>query len=212
MEFYSVHRPFDHSHLGEEKHQMLNLNRRLQNYLGRVKHLEEENMLLATEIQTLRRSNQGASAHRSGLEEALRQARLDLDAAWRVRLHTEVEVGRLTRELQTLDLQRQKEIEAQMEAKMNLNQSVKELEEEKKAQIWLREKITHLEQEMKHLIQSHEEDVAHIEATLTHSRYTAPSTLVQRGNQMPNLLQMGQEYSQRATEHGTRQSRPIRDN
>ncbi|XP_070768444.1 nestin [Enoplosus armatus] len=199
MELHSVHKTFHHSHLGEEKHQMLNLNRRLETYLSRVKLLEEENALLAKEIQTLRHSNHGASTRRKGLEEELQQARLEVDVAWRDRVHTELEVGRLVEELQALDLHRQKEAQAQVKTKTKLEQSRKALEEEQRAQIWLREKVSQLEHEMRLLIQTHQEDVAHLEASLTHSRATMPPTLAQRGNQTPNLLQLGQEYSQSAT-------------
>lgn len=177
---------------------MLNLNRRLETYLSRVKLLEEENALLATELQALRRSNHGASAQMKGLEEELRQARLEVDATWRDRFHTEVEVGRLAEKLQALDLQRKTEAQARVEAKTKLEQSRKELEEEQRAQIWLREKVHQLENEMMHLIQTHQEDVANLEATMTHSRATVPPTLAPRGNQTTNLLQLGQEFSQRA--------------
>lgn len=199
MELHSLHKSLHHSHLGEEKHQMLNLNRRLETYLSRVKHLEEENALLAKEIQALRRSNHGASSRRKGLEEELRQARLEVDAAWRDRVDTEQEVRKLTEELQAVDQLRLKEAQAQAEAKMKVQQSRKELEEEQRAQMWLREKVNQLEHEMSHLIQTHQEDVAHIEATLTHSRATAPPTLAQRAYYTSNLLQVGEEYSQRAT-------------
>lgn len=177
---------------------MLNLNRRLETYLSWVKHLEEENALLANEIQALRYSGHSAATRRKGLEEELRQARLEVDAAWRDRAHTELEVGRLSEVLQALDLQRQREAQAQVKAKVKLEQSRKELEEEQRAQIWLREKVSQLEHEMRHLIQTHQEDVAHLEATLTQSRASMPPTLAQRGNQTANLLQLGQEYYQRA--------------
>nr|XP_046256427.1 nestin [Scatophagus argus] len=199
MELHRMHKTSQHSHLGEEKHQMLNLNRRLETYLSRVKLLEEENALLAKEIQALRRSSHGASTRRKCLEEELRQARLEVDAAWRDRVLTELEVGRLTEELQTLDVQRQMEAQAQLKAKMKLEQSRRELEEEQRAQIWLREKVSQLEHEMRHLIQTHQEDVAHLEAKLTQARATVPPALAQRGNHTPNLLQLGQEYSQRTT-------------
>lgn len=194
-----MHKTFHHSHLGEEKHQMLNLNRRLETYLNRVKLLEEENALLAKEIQALRRSNHGVSTWRKGLEGELRQVRLEVDAAWTDRVNTEMEVRRVTEELQALDQLRQREAQAHVEAKKKLEQSRKELEEEQRAQIWLREKVNQLEHEMRHLIQTHQEDVAHLEATLSHSRAAMPPTLAQRGNQTPYLQQLGQEYSQRAT-------------
>uniref|UniRef100_A0A665SYQ7 IF rod domain-containing protein n=1 Tax=Echeneis naucrates TaxID=173247 RepID=A0A665SYQ7_ECHNA len=199
MELHGVHKTFHSSHLGEEKQQMLSLNRRLETYLNRVKLLEEENMLLAREITALRHGSHGAKTRRKGLEEELRQTRLELDAAWRDRVYTELEVGRLAEEVQTLDQQRQKEAQAHLKAKTMLEQSRRELKEEERAQIWLREKVGQLEHEMRHLIQTHQEDVASMEAAVTHSRATAQSTWPQRANQAPNLLQLGQEYSQRAT-------------
>ncbi|CAI5662021.1 unnamed protein product [Oreochromis niloticus] len=199
MELHSLQRTTHTNHLGEEKQQMLNLNRRLETYLNRVKLLEEENMLLAKEIQAMRRNNHGALTRRRGLEEELRQARLEVDAVWRDRVLTELEVGKLTEELQALDLWRQREAEEKVKAKTKLEQSRMELEEEQRAQIWLREKVNQLEHEMRLLIQTHGEDVAHLEATLTHSRATLSHTFAQKGNHTPNLLQLGHEYSQSAT-------------
>ncbi|XP_034467440.1 nestin [Hippoglossus hippoglossus] len=198
MEPHFARKPLHRSQMGDEKHQMLNLNGRLETYLSRVKHLEEENLMLAEEIGVLRHSNHGASTRRKGLEEELRRARQELDAAWRDRAHTEKEVGRLAEEFEFLELLRQREAQAHIKAKTMLEQSRKELDEEQRAKMWLREQVSQLEHEMSHLIQTHQEDVAHMEATLIRSRATRPP-MAQRGNQTPNLLQLGQEYSQRAT-------------
>ncbi|XP_013880015.1 nestin [Austrofundulus limnaeus] len=199
MEFQSAYKIFQPNHLGEEKQQMLNLNRRLETYLSRVKLLEEENELLANEIKALRHNNQGALAHRRGLEDELQRARLDVDAAWRERVLSEVEVEKMVEELHDLELQRQREAQAKAIATSKLEQSRKELQEEERAQMWLREKVNQLEQEMTLLIQTHEEDVAHLEATAIQSRAMVPPAQAHRTNQAPDLLRMGQEFSQRAT-------------
>lgn len=199
MEFQSAYKIFQPNHLGEEKQQMLNLNRRLETYLGRVKLLEEENELLANEIEALRRDNQGALALRRGLEEELQQARLDVDAAWRERVLSEVEVQKMVEELQDLELQRQREAQAKAIAKSKLEQSRKELQEEERAQMWLREKVNQLEQEMTLLTQIHEEDVARLDAMAIQSRAVMPPAQAHRTSQAPDLLRMGQEFSQRAT-------------
>ncbi|KAK2845086.1 hypothetical protein Q5P01_011745 [Channa striata] len=199
MELHSVHKTFQPSHMGEQKHEMLSLNRRLETYLNRVKLLEEENALLAKKIQAGRHNNHGAMTRRKGLEAELQQMRLEVDAAWRDRVHTELEIGKLTEEFQTLDLQIQNEAQAHAKARAMLEQSRKELEEEQRAQIWLREKVKQLENEMKHLIQTHQEEVAHLEATITHSRVTVPPALAHRTNHTPDVLQLGQEYAQTAT-------------
>ncbi|XP_068179039.1 nestin [Antennarius striatus] len=197
MELHRVHAAF---HLpGGEKQQMLDLNKRLETYLSRVKLLEEENALLAKEIRGLRRSKQGASMWKKGLEEELQWARTEVDMAWRDRVLTEMDVGRLVEELQALEQQRNMEAQAKAKARMKLEQSRKELEEEQRAQMWLKEKVDQLEQEMTLLVQTHQEDVAHLEAASIYSRTPVPPTSAQRSNQTPNLLQLGQEYSQRAT-------------
>ncbi|XP_041845195.1 nestin [Melanotaenia boesemani] len=199
MEFHSLHKIFHPNVHGEEKQQMLNLNRRLETYLSRVKLLEEENALLASEIQTIRHNSQEDWTHRKCMEEELRQARLEVDAAWRDRVLTELEVGKLTEELQSLELQRQREAQAKVTAKTKLEQSRKELVEEQRAQIWLREKVNKLEHELRFLIQTHEEDVTHLEDALIQSRATIPPIFSQRDNHTPELLKMGNEFYQRAT-------------
>uniref|UniRef100_H3D624 IF rod domain-containing protein n=1 Tax=Tetraodon nigroviridis TaxID=99883 RepID=H3D624_TETNG len=196
MAHHGARKPF---HLGEEKHQMLNLNHRLETYLNRVKLLEEENLLLAKEIQVLRCSSQHEVSQRKSLEKNLQQARQEVDSAWRERAHMELEVGRLMQELQDLDTQRQREAQAQAEANKMLELSRKELEEEQRAQVWLSKTAAQLQQEMRHLIQTHQEDVAHLEATLNQSRATRPPTVAPRAEQRANVLQLGQEYSQQTT-------------
>ncbi|XP_075994429.1 nestin [Genypterus blacodes] len=199
MELHT-HKGFHHRQQQEdERSQMLSLNRRLESYLGRVKLLEGENQLLGQEIQALRCSSHGALSSRKGLEEDLQQARVELDKTWRERTKTELEVCRLSEELQALDLQRQREAQAQMEAKMKLEQSRKELGEEQRAQMWLREKVNQMEYEMKLLIQTHQEDVAHMEETLSRSRAAVTSTWAPNRGQTLNLQELGHEYSQRAT-------------
>lgn len=178
---------------------MLNLNHRLETYLNRVKLLEEENLLLAKEIQVLRCSSQHEVSQRKSLEKNLQQARQEVDSAWRERAHMELEVGRLMQELQDLDTQRQREAQAQAEANKMLELSRKELEEEQRAQVWLSKTAAQLQQEMRHLIQTHQEDVAHLEATLNQSRATRPPTVAPRAEQRANVLQLGQEYSQQTT-------------
>ncbi|KAK5861699.1 hypothetical protein PBY51_017155 [Eleginops maclovinus] len=194
-----LHKAIHHSYLGNEKHQMLNLNRRLETYLSRVKLLEQENALLAKEIEAMRHSNRGASTRRKGLEDEVRRVRMEVEAAWGERVLAEMEVCKVAEELQDLDLQRQREAQAQVEARKKMEESRKELDEEQRAQMWLREKVNQLEHEMMHLIQTHQEDVVNMEAELSSSRAPMPPVLAQRGHQKLDLLQVGQELSQKAT-------------
>lgn len=178
---------------------MLGLNRRLESYLSRVKILEEENMLLVKELEALRRSSHGALTQRKAMEQELRQARLEVEAAWRDRTLTEIEVCRLGEELQALNLQTQIEAEEQVNARMAVEQSRKELEEEQRAQMWLAQKVIQLEEEMTNLVQTHQENVANLEENISQSRVALPPMLAQRANQGTSVLQLGQEYHQRAT-------------
>lgn len=178
---------------------MLNLNQRLETYLSWAKLLEDENTLLTKEIQALRCSGHHDETLREGLEEKLQQTRQEVDSAWRERARVELEVGRLMEELQDLDRQRQREAQARLKASKMLERSRKEMWEEERAQIWLRDTLTQLEQEVQHLIQRHQDDVAHLEATLTQSWATGPPTLAQRAKRRANVLQLGQELSQQAS-------------
>lgn len=178
---------------------MLGLNRRLESYLSRVKLLEEENMLLVKELEALRRSSHGALTQRKAMEEELRQARLEVEAAWRDRTLTELEVCRLSEELQALNLQTQMEAEERVNARTAVEQSRKELEEEQRAQMWLRQKISQLEEEMTNLVQTHQENVANLEVNISQSRVALPPMLAQKANQGTSVLQLGQEYHQKAS-------------
>eukprot|EP00063_Salmo_salar_P042671 XP_014017506.1 PREDICTED: nestin isoform X1 [Salmo salar] len=184
-----------HSHRTDDKLQMLNLNKRLETYLGRVRLLEEENKLLSQELQALRGSCQGG---RMGLEDKLSLARQEVEEAWREKDRVELELGSLGEELQVLGLQRQWEADAHGEVKKKLADSRKEMEEEKRAQIWLREKVSQLEKQIQFQIQIHQEDVAGFQATLIHVRPALPPPPPQTGTQLPSLQDLGEEYSQMA--------------
>ncbi|XP_035261623.1 nestin isoform X1 [Anguilla anguilla] len=182
-------------HLGSEKHQMLDLNKRLETYLSRVKLLEEENELLKEEIQALKGSR-NTQAWKGELEGQLRKARGEVEAAWMERDRVELEVGNLSEDLQALQFQRQKEAATQAEARKRMVESKKELEEERRAQIWLREKVAQLEKELQLQLDIHQEEVSHLQARLSHAR---PVFMAPPQTQVLDLQDLGHQYSQRAT-------------
>ncbi|KAJ8398412.1 hypothetical protein AAFF_G00426670 [Aldrovandia affinis] len=194
MEVTGIRQP--RGHLGTEKLQMLDLNKRLETYLGRVKFLEEENEFLKEEIQALQRSRD-PQAWKRELEGELGKARGEVEAAWRERDRVELEVGNLSEELNVLGLQRQREAVTQAEAKKMLVESKKQLEEERRAQIWLREKTAQLEKELELHVEIHQEDVSVLQARLSAARpvFTAPPR-----TEVLSLQHLGQDYSQRAAQ------------
>ncbi|XP_061103091.1 nestin [Conger conger] len=183
-------------HLGSEKQQMLDLNKRLEMYLSRVKLLEEENELLKEEIHALQGSRK-PQAWRGELDGQLRRARGEVEAAWMERDRVELVVANLSEDLQTLQLRRQKEAATQAEVKKSLTESKKEMEEERRAQIWLREKVAQLEKELQFQLEIHQEEVSALQARLSHAR---PVLMSPPHTEALHLQDLGQEYSQRASQ------------
>ncbi|XP_052000518.1 nestin-like [Xyrauchen texanus] len=180
----------------EEKYQMLELNQRLESYLGCVKLLEEENNLLREEIHTLKKSSD-SSGQRKAQEEALSQARRMMEEAWRAKYHAELEVENLIEDMEKVGIRRRKEKAAQGDAQRRLAESKKELEEERRAQIWLREKVAHLESELLLQVQVHQENMETLQASLQQTKLVL---MAPQPTQIPSILDLGQEYSHRTAE------------
>ncbi|KAI5618203.1 nestin [Silurus asotus] len=194
MEISSFRHPI--SYTGEEKYEMLELNRRLESYLNHVKFLEEENQLLWGEIQAMRR-NQDNGGQRKAQEEALSLARKELQNAWREKDCVELEVSNMLEEIKELNILRQKEKSAQAEAKRKLEESRKALEDERRMQLWLREEAAYLEKEVSLQIQSHQEDLVAVKSSCAFSK---PVQMAPQHIQTLNLQGLGEEYSQRAAQ------------
>nr|XP_023656954.1 nestin [Paramormyrops kingsleyae] len=188
--------PSIRGHMGTEKYQMLELNKRLETYLGRVKFLEEENKLLHGEVEALRQSK-NQRAWKGQLEAELRKTREEVEAALREKDRVELEVSNLNEELQMLELQRKKVAVARTETKKTVDESKKQLEEEHRAQIWLREKLVQLEKELQFHMEVHQEDVSLLQTKLIHTQYVPPHAYVQP--QLLGLEDIKQEFSQRAS-------------
>ncbi|XP_072534861.1 nestin [Salminus brasiliensis] len=184
-------------HVGEEKYQMLELNRRLESYLGRVKLLEEENQLLRGEIQALHRNRNTTKGQKQIQEEALNLARREVQAAWMEKDRVEMEVSNLLEEMEALNAQRQKERAAQDEAKRKLAESKKKFEDEWRTQIWLREQAAHLEKEVTLQVQVHQEEMESLKSTTVLSK---PVLMAPQHKQTFSLRELGEDYSQRAAQ------------
>uniref|UniRef100_A0A8C2BR31 Nestin n=1 Tax=Cyprinus carpio TaxID=7962 RepID=A0A8C2BR31_CYPCA len=194
MEFLGGRLPF--TQFQEEKYQMLELNQRLESYLGHVKLLEEENKLLREEIHTLKSSKE-PSGQRKAQEEALSQARRMLEEAWRKKDHVVLEVENLMEDIEVVSIQRQKAKNAKAEAQRKLMESRKELEEERRAQIWLREKAGQLEKDLLLQMQVHQENMETSQASL---KQTKQVLMAPHPTQTTSIPDLGQEYSHKAAQ------------
>ncbi|XP_016144689.1 nestin-like [Sinocyclocheilus grahami] len=194
MELLGVRLPFPQ--FQEEKYQMLELNQRLESYLGHVKLLEEENKLLRENILTLKSSREPPGQHKAQ-EEALSQARRMLGDAWRKKDCVELEVANLMEDIEVVSFQRQKAKNAQADAQRKLMESRKELEEERRAQIWLREKVGQLEKDLLLQMQVHRENMETLQASL---KQTKQVLMAPQPNQTTSIPDLGQEYSHRAAQ------------
>ncbi|XP_056331571.1 nestin [Danio aesculapii] len=195
MELLGVRQPFG-PQFQEEKYQMLELNHRLESYLGRVKLLEEENKLLREEIHTLK-SSRDPAGQRKAQEEALSQARRMMEEAWRKKDCVELEVENLMEDMEKVSVQRKKTKTAQAEAQRKLTDSRKELEEERRAQIWLREKVGQLEKDLLLQMQVHQENMETMQASLKQTKQVLMAPQRVQATSIPDL---GQEYGYRAAQ------------
>ncbi|XP_051574323.1 nestin-like isoform X2 [Myxocyprinus asiaticus] len=194
MELLGVRLPV--TRFREEKYQMLELNQRLESYLGRVKLLEEENKLLQQEIHTLKKSS-NPPGQRKTQEEALSEARRMMEEAWREKDRVELEVDNLMEDMEKVGIQRQKEKMTKADAQRRLSESRKELEEEQRAQICLRKKVAQLESELLLQMQIHQENMETLQASL---KQTKKVLMASQPTQTPSIPDLGQEYSHRAAE------------
>ncbi|XP_062394814.1 nestin [Sardina pilchardus] len=194
-----VRSPQSYTCLGQEKHQMLDLNRRLESYLGRVQYLEMENHVLREEIQTLRSGQEPRAQQRRALEAALQEAREELQRAWTEKDKLDVQMGNLSEELQAVERRRRKVAGERAEAQGRLAESRRALEEERRAQIWLRDAAARLENELHFQTQVHQEDVSAAEASLAQPRPSQLAPAHAHGN-TPSVCDLGLEYSQKAAQ------------
>ncbi|KAF3839126.1 hypothetical protein F7725_017843 [Dissostichus mawsoni] len=129
-----LHKSF---HLGDEKHQMLNLNRRLETYLSRVKLLEQENALLEKEIEAMREAEAQLEARKK-----LEQSRKELEEEQRAQMWLRERVNQLEHEMMHLIQTHQEDLEE------TLNQSRSRLSEVNKEKKESEMKLRALEKEM----------------------------------------------------------------
>lgn len=206
MENPTVRLPQGFTFMGQEKQDMLDLNRRLETYLGRVKFLEEENQLLRDEIHVLQKNQQPRAQQRRALEAAVQEARTELDRAWREKDKVELEMENLSAELQSVAQQRQRVASARAQAQGRLSESRKEMEDERRAQAWLKDKVSQLEGELVLREQVHQEDMTCLKESMAHVRpvQAPPLAAALRTDimqaQSSRVQSLGLEYSQKAAQ------------
>ncbi|KAM6218407.1 nestin [Rhynchocyon petersi] len=149
--------------LGEESFQMWELNRRLENYLSRVKALEEQNELLSAEIGGLRAQSADAS-WRARANDELAALRALVDQRWREKHAAEVARDNLAEELEGVAGRCQQQRLARERAVEEAAHSRRAVEAEKCSQTWLSTQLADLERELEALRAAHEEERASLNA------------------------------------------------
>ncbi|XP_007946617.1 nestin [Orycteropus afer afer] len=149
--------------LGEESFQMWELNRRLENYLSRVKALEEHNELLSAELRGLRAQSADAS-WRARADDELAALRALVDQRWREKHAAEMARDNLAEELEGVAGRCQQQRLARERATEEAARSRRAVEAEKCSRIWLSTQATDLERELEALRAAHEEERASLNA------------------------------------------------
>ncbi|XP_035254689.1 glial fibrillary acidic protein-like [Anguilla anguilla] len=147
-----------------EKLQLAGLNDRFASYIEKVRYLEQQNKLLATELNQLR----GREPSRLGevYQEELRLLRRQAEALAAGKARLETERDNLAGDLATLKQRLQDEITLRVEAENSLNSFRQDVDEAAMNRVQLEKKIDSLQEEINFLRKVHEEELRDLQVQM----------------------------------------------
>ncbi|KAG9333448.1 hypothetical protein JZ751_011609 [Albula glossodonta] len=147
-----------------EKVEMMGLNDRFASYIEKVRFLEQQNKVLAAELNQLR----GKEPSRLGdiYQEELRELRRQVDGLGSGKARLEIEKDNLAADLDVLKQKLEDEMALRMDAENNLNAFRQDVDEAAMNRIQLERKIDSLQDEVNFLKKIHEEELRDLQEQL----------------------------------------------
>uniref|UniRef100_UPI00398ED407 synemin n=1 Tax=Pristiophorus japonicus TaxID=55135 RepID=UPI00398ED407 len=174
--------PFRSSIL-REKSQLQELNSRLESYLGRVRQLEQENQLLATEVQHLR--SEGRTEEKNAYVEEINRMRWEVEELAFEKGKAEMQRRRLWQEIQQLQRHQTTEEKLCKGISQELAEQESTLEQAETSNASLEEYISQLQRECLTLEAEHER----AQGDLREKVRRAPNLLLTQGSHMAPLTE-----------------------
>ncbi|XP_054979165.1 desmin [Sorex araneus] len=147
-----------------EKVELQELNDRFANYIEKVRFLEQQNAVLAAEVNRLKGREPTRVAEM--YEEELRELRRQVDVLTNQRARVDLERDNLLDDLQRLKAKLQEEIQLKEEAENNLAAFRADVDAATLARIDLERRIESLNEEIAFLKKVHEEEIRELQAQL----------------------------------------------
>ncbi|XP_056147670.1 internexin neuronal intermediate filament protein, alpha a [Lampris incognitus] len=145
-----------------EKEQMQGLNDRFAMFIDKVRHLEQENKVLETELATLRHKRKESSHVGELYQEEMRDLRAQLEKLSREKNRVLVERDNMEEDLQKLRGKYEEEVRARQESEQTLKLFKKDVDDATVARLELERKVESLLDEISFLNKVHEEEMSEL--------------------------------------------------
>ncbi|XP_062257293.1 internexin neuronal intermediate filament protein, alpha a [Platichthys flesus] len=149
-----------------EKEQLQGLNDRFAMFIDKVRHLEQQNKVLETELLTLRQKQNEPSRVAHVYQQEMRDMRSQLDDLSRERNHILIERNNIEDELQKLNVKFDEEVIAREEAEQTLKSFRKDVDDAAVIRLDLERRVESLTDEITFLRKVHDEEIQELSSLM----------------------------------------------
>ncbi|AWP14427.1 putative alpha-internexin-like [Scophthalmus maximus] len=149
-----------------EKEQLQGLNDRFAMFIDKVRHLEQQNKVLETELVTLRQKQNEPSRIAHLYQQEMRDLRSQLEELSRDRNHILIERNNIEDELQKLSVKYDEEVNAREEAEQTLKSFRKDVDDAAVIRLDLERRVESLTDEITFLRKVHDEEIQELSSLM----------------------------------------------
>ncbi|KAF3708538.1 Alpha-internexin [Channa argus] len=149
-----------------EKEQLQGLNDRFAMFIDKVRHLEQQNKVLETELVTLRQKQNEPSRVAHLYQQELQELRSQLDELSRDKNHVLIERNNIEDELQKLNAKFDDEVRAREEAEQTLRSFRKDVDDATAVRLNLERRVESLVDEISFLKKVHDEEIQELSSLM----------------------------------------------